>query len=57
MTRMIPKIRKIINSASLTISLSDFIFSRIVLFWAVAEIKEDSFSSDFQSSIPLTHFG
>ena len=57
MTRMIPKIRKIINSASLTVSLSDFIFSRIVLFWAVAEIKEDSFSSDFHSSIPLTHFG
>ena len=40
MTIMIAKIMKIIMRALLTLSLSAFMFSRIVLFWAVAEIKQ-----------------
>ena len=42
MTRMIPKIRKMIISASLTVSLSYLIVSMIVLFLALAEIKEEN---------------
>ena len=42
MTRMIANIMKIIIRASLTVSLSYLIVSMIVLFLALAEIKEEN---------------
>ena len=60
MTIMIAKIMKIIMRALLTLSLSAFMFSRIVLFWAVAEMKQKlriSKSEVHWTFIPLKHLG